>query len=187
MNPTNNPIPTAPPIPVLRDYHLIASNGDPMIWENEYQSSEVNLTTGVIRYARVLDRIRYDTQQATLVAGWARLRNFPGGYRIQRLYRGHHGRFFVIAVDWHGHSTPFSGIALAPVPDSDVLLAAQHMVGDDDAFVFLRDWYLGGWLPREDAAVQSWAERVLSAGDCEWLMSEMQQRAWPLPRVEGDW
>jgi hypothetical protein len=51
-----------------------------------------------------------------------------------------------------------------------VLPVALRLVDGRDTLAFLREWYVGGWLPRDEPLVRRWAAHALSADEYETLL-----------------
>lgn len=63
------------------------------------------------------------------------------------------------------------GTIITRLDDNTVLPELRAILGDTDGWPLLCDWYLDGWLPRDDAFVQAWAEATLSADECEFVLN----------------
>lgn len=145
-----------------RDAHFIiepARHGDVL-----------DLTTCDACIARVIHGIRYDTQRAFLVASRSGFDNelFFG---LRQIFRGYDHRWFALQVQLTLDSGACNTNLIMPIPDERVLPSLRQVVRDEDCWPFLRDWYCMGWIPRNDAFAQAWAEAVLPADDCQFVIN----------------
>lgn len=159
--PIPSPIRFGPGLRTRRDCHFIVERND--------RGDRLDLTTCDCEVARVIDGIRYDTRAAFLVVS----RSYFDGdafFHLRQVFRGHAGRWFVLQVQWAFDSGQCNDNLIVPIQDEQVLATLRQTIRNEDCLPLLRDWYSRGWIPRNDAFVQRWAEDVLSADDCEYVI-----------------
>lgn len=166
-DPTPDAIPSsrAHPAPVIRGHLIGARDGGHWIFTKPHRGDQFDLTTGACRMACIIDGIRYDTSTATLVARHSGI-DVYGLFHFRWLFLANHGAWFTVSVDGRVEQMLETSSHLRVVPPESVLDVARLMIQPDDCLRFLVDWYCGGWIPRNDGYVRSWAEEALSADDC---------------------
>ena len=159
--------PTGPfPDPIVKETRVRHGGGADFIIGDRTKNDYINLTTGEVRVARIVEGVRLDTTQATPIFGRGTL---DDSYRLVRLYRTVAGKFFALNVEWADEFGIIGGDLLHPIEDGRVMSVAQMYIGTSDTLAFLRDWYGGGWLPRDEFLARRWAAAVLSADSHETL------------------
>ena len=161
-NQTTGPFPD----PIVNETRVRHGGGADLIIGDRTKNDYINLTTGEVRVARIVDGVRLDTTQATLIFGRG---TFGDTYRLVRLYRTVAGKFFALNGEWADEFGIIGGDLLHPIDDGRVMPVAQIYIGATGTLPFLRDWYGGGWLPRDERSVGRWAAAVLSADAYETL------------------
>lgn len=154
-----------PPKPIRSGPGLGSPENNHLIVERARRRDRLDLTTCECAVARVIDGVRYGTGDADLVASRSFLED-EQYFLLRQLYRGRDERWFLLQVQWFFASRQCNDNLIVPIPNDKVLGELRTLVCDDDCLTLLRDWYIGGWLPRNDAFVQQWAESILSADDC---------------------
>jgi hypothetical protein len=160
----------APPKPIRSGPGLGSPEDKHFIVENARRKGYLDLTTCECKVARVIGGIRYGTGDADLVASRS-LIEVEQYFSLRQLYRGRDGRWFLLQVQWTFDSERCNDNLIVPIAYYDVLDELRTLVCEDDCFELLRDWYCQGWLPRNDMVVQQWAEAVLSADDCQYVIN----------------
>lgn len=150
--------------PVLR-----RRNGKPILIQNVRLGDRIDLATGECHLARVIDGVRCDTERADLVL-WHATSDY-GYYRMQQVFRGHDGQWFLVTLTYNTEWDQCEGGAIRRLTNEMVPPKLREILGNTDGWPLLCDWYLDGWLPRDDAFVQAWAEATLSADECEFLLN----------------
>ena len=159
------------PIPIVREHRIKRPNGRDFIVANALFGDSFNLTSGVIKVARLVAGLRYDTAQATLIVGHGKFNGYC--YNLWRLYRCSAGDFFVLRMQW-GEDVGFAGPHfITPIGREGVLGTARGLLESEDVPAFLRNWYATGWLPRDDSYVQEWTANLLTADEGERLAAIM--------------
>ncbi|MGH8112934.1 MAG: hypothetical protein ACREPL_13610, partial [Rhodanobacteraceae bacterium] len=130
--------------------------------EQPRRGDRIDLSTRNCTLARVINGIRYDTRSAFLVTSASQFDGFLF-FRLQQVYRGLDGNWFMVQVHWPAASQADNDHPITPIPDAQVLATLRNIVRDQDCLPLLRDWYNQGWIPRNDALAQQWAEVVLTA------------------------
>lgn len=142
------------------------------IIERPQRGDWIDLTTSECVVARVIKGVRYDTRAALLVA--SRSTFDEQFFMLRQAFRGHDGRWFLVQVRWSFDDESCNDNLIAPIADEQVLPLIRSMIREEDVFTFFRGWYGGGWVPRNDAFMQQWAEEILSADDCEYVINTFQ-------------
>lgn len=147
---------------------LRRGDGSHLVIERARFGDLIDLTTGECHLARVIAGVRCDTRRATLVVGSS---SAAGGYFFFRqLFRGHDGHWFLVTltydVDWGECDDGFIGL----LTEDQVLPKLREVLAGEDCWPLLRDWYVRGWVPRDDAFVQEWAEAMLPADEYEFVV-----------------
>lgn len=158
-----------PPKPIRFGPGIGSPENEHVIVERERRKDHLDLTTCECAVARMIGGVRYGTGDADLVASHS-LIDDDQIFLLRQLYRGHDARWFLLQVQWFFESRRCNDNLIVPIPDDKVLGQLRTLVRDDDCFALLRDWYGNGWIPRNDAFVQKWAEDVLSADDCAYVV-----------------
>lgn len=160
------------PAPLRYGPCLRQRDGSPIVINDHRRGDWINLTTGECHVAHLIHGIRCDTEQADLVVSRS---SADGGYfRTRNLFRGHHGYWFLSLLAYNLDWYACEGGTFALLADEDVLPKLKETLHAEDPWPLLRDWYLHGWIPRDDAFVQEWAEATLSADECEQLLIGFQ-------------
>jgi len=154
------------PDPIVNETRVWHRDGADLIIGDLAKNDYFNMTTGEVRVARIVDGVRLDTTQATLIFGRG---TFDDSYRLVRLYRTVAGKFFALNVEWADEFGIIGGDLLHPIEDGRVMSVAQMYIGTSDTLAFLRDWSGGGWLPRDEFLARRWGAAVLSADSHETL------------------
>lgn len=168
---------TKVPEPIIREAYRRNSDGSHVSMSVPARGDHFNLSTGEVNVARIIAGVRYDTVRATLVAGKSGIDDV-GNYELRRLYRAAHGAYFLLRMDWSDEEGFYGPDFIHPLADADVLMTVRTIIAPTDCLVFLRDWYCAGWIPRNDAEAQLWAEQTLSADDCEEVLRGFGNKAW---------
>ncbi|HEX7369992.1 MAG TPA: hypothetical protein VF284_06900 [Rhodanobacteraceae bacterium] len=159
-----------PPKPIRSGPGLGSPGDKHFIVENARRKDYLDLTTCECRVARVIDGVRYGTGDADLVASRSVI-EVNQYFSLRQLYRGRDERWFLLQVQWFFDSERCNDNLIVPIAYQSVLGELRQLVSDDDCFALLRDWYVDGWLPRNDGFVQQWAEATLSADDCLFVIN----------------
>lgn len=154
------------PDPIVNETRVWHEDGTDLIIGDHAKNDYINLTTGEVRVARIVNGVRLDTTQATLILGRG---DIDETYRLVRLYRTLTGKFFVLNVQWADEFGIIGDNLLHPIEDARVMSVVQRYIGASDTLPFLRDWYGGGWLPPDDRLVRRWAAAALPADAYETL------------------
>lgn len=154
------------PPPIINDARLpsIAFRHPPVVGASD--GTRFNPVTGECRVVRLVGGLVYDTDDSELVASVCGT-DAAKGLSLRRLYRAHHGRWFVIHLQYWHKFLVIANELMWPLPDYGVLPIARSLVPDKDCLAFLLDWYGGNFLPRDDDLVQEWAVDALSPTDLE--------------------
>lgn len=160
------------PKPVVRESRIRRGDASDFIIVHARMGDSFNLSTGEVRVARIIGGIRYDTTQADLVFGYGEFHGYCC-YRLFRLYRTSAGRFFWLSLQWAEDEGCVGFDAITVLENERVLPAVRMWMSDGDVSEFLLNWYCPGWLPRDDALAQAWAESILSADECERVQAAM--------------
>lgn len=156
--PIPNPIRFGPGLRFNKERHVIV--------EHKRRRDVLDLTTCECHVARVLDGIRYDTEAAHLVVSASSL-DGDFYFNLRQIFRSFDHLWFAVQVQWSFDSGQCNDNLIVPIPDERVLPALRQILRPDDCRALLRDWYAFGWIPRNDAFAQRWAEDILSADDCQ--------------------
>lgn len=146
--------------PVLR-----RRDGEPLVVKDARMGDLINLSTAECHVARVMDGVRYDTDRADLVLRRSTVEY--GYYRMTQVFRGHDRHWFQLSLVYNFEWAQREGGEIRRLADDEVLPALRKALAGDDGEPLLRDWYLRGWIPRDDAFVRAWAEATLPADACE--------------------
>lgn len=155
------------PAPIRNEAKLMRSDATPLVVGT--QGDFFNLTTGDCHVARYLDGFWFDTSRSLLVAGVA-ITTPNDGFALHRLYRAEHLAWFVLEMQWWGRIGFRNDHFIHPLPDAQVVNTARSPVGNAGTLRFLLDWYVNGWIPRNDVLARAWAEEALSPTDCDLVL-----------------
>lgn len=156
------------PKPIVRETRLRFSTTDLIVGfptMNDY----INLSTGEVHVARIINGVRVDTTRAALVVGCGIYHG--GSYTLDRIYRLPHGEFVSFSIEWGEDVGMIGKPILTPLEPSRVLPVAKRHLDRRDFLPFLRNWAGGGWMPADEAFVQRWAANDLSADEYETLFA----------------
>jgi len=157
------------PRPILRETRIRFDNHRDLAVSDVQFGDRINLTTGDVRIARIVDGRRHDTTRDTLVVG---VGDFDGYlYELQRVYRTSDGYFHFVRVQWSEDLGLMVRAACTALDAAAALGAALRLLKPRDITLFVRDWYAGGWFPRNDASILPWIERQFGADHCESLLA----------------
>lgn len=170
-----NTIESQVPEPIVHETRLRRGDGSDFVIVRPRMGDKFNLSTGEVHVARVIGGVRYDTGQAALVFGYGEFHGYFC-YRLFRLYRTGAGRFFWLHMQWAEEEGFVGTDAISVLEDRQILPALRIWMPDDKIYEFLLKWYCPGWLPRDDAFSQAWAESTLSADECEKIQAAMSGR-----------
>lgn len=157
-----SPIRFGPGLRTRRDAHFIV--------EPARHGDVLDLTSCDCSIARVINGIRYDTRRAFLVAAMSCFSD-DMFFGLRQIFRGFDHRWFALQVQLTLDSGACNDNLIMPIPDERVLPSLRQMLREEDCWPLLRYWYCGGWIPRNDAIAQEWAEAVLAADDCQQIIN----------------
>lgn len=177
-NPNATSAASAHPEPIIHGHLIGARDGGHWVFTKPHWDDWFNLTSGECRMARVIRGIRYDTSASVLVARHSGI-DVYGLFHFRWLFLANHGAWFTVHIDGQVEQFRETSSDLRLVPAQSVMQVARLMIEPDDCLRFLTAWYGGGWIPRDDDEVRSWAEEALSANDCEIVLQAIAAMLGP--------
>jgi len=154
------------PAAIVYETRVQKINGEEIHVAGSRPGDTCNLSTGEVHVARMIDGIRYDTANASLIVGVGEYFG-NSSYALCRLYRTTDRRFLYLLVLWMCDDVSVDIKAITSNDEPGVLTIAEKILPDKDVVAFLREWYCPGLLPIDDDFVKRWVERTLSADECQ--------------------